>query len=124
MFGFIKNWFKKEEPKEEFYIDFRQLRQNELEQDFNWINQNIDLRYLFERIPYRWLDHIDKCVQYDEIEIATAHLHYWDRCCNWAALCNGRRLDLIPLWEKIKNSKRYKELMIEEKLERMKKDFE
>jgi hypothetical protein len=36
----------------------------------------------------------------------------------------GIDCDLTPLWKKIKNSKRYKELMMEEKLQRMKEDFE
>ena len=121
----IKNWFKKEEPKEEhYYIDFRKLRQRELEQEFNMINNFVDLRYVFERIPYRWVFHIDKCVQYDEIEIATSHLLYWSKMCQFALMTYGIDCDLTPLWNKIKNSKRYKELMLEEKLERMKKDFE
>ena len=120
----IKNWFSPPQPKEEYYIDFRKLRQQELEMDFNMINNYVDLRYVFERIPYRWELHIDKCVQYDEIEIATSHLLYWSKMCQFALMTYGINCDLTPLWKKIKNSKRYKELMIEEKLERMKADFE
>lgn len=120
----IKNWFSPPQPKEEYYIDFRKLRQRELEQDFNMINHDVDLRYVFERIPYRWVYHIDKCVQYDEIEIATQHLLYWSKMCQFALMTYGIDCDLTPLWKKIKNSKRYKELMMEEKLQRMKADFE
>lgn len=121
----IKNWFSPPQPKEEhYYIDFRALRQRELEQDFNMINTYVDLRYVWERIPYRWELHIDKCVQYDEIEIATSHLLYWSKMCQFALTAYGITCDIKPLWDKIKNSKRYKQMMIEHKLERMKADFE
>ena len=120
----IKDWFSPPPPKEEYYIDFRKLRQRELEQDFHMINNYVDLRYVFERIPYRWAFHIDKCVQYDEIEIATAHLLYWSKMCQFAMTAYGITCDIKPLWDKIKNSKRYKQMMMEKKLERMKADFE
>lgn len=53
----LKNWFKKEEPKEEYYIDFRKLRQRELEQEFNSLNNVMDLRFASGMIPYLWSFH-------------------------------------------------------------------
>ena len=124
IFNKLKNWFKKEEPKEEYYIDYRKLRQRELDQDFSMINHDIDLRYVFEKIPYRWVYHIDKCVNYNEIEIATAHLLYWSKMCEFAYVTYGIKCDIKPLWDKIKTSKLYKQYMIEKKMELIKKDFE
>ena len=120
----IKDWISPPKPKEEYYIDFRKLRQRELEMDFNMINNYVDLRYVFERIPYRWQLHIDKCVLYDEIELATSHLLYWSKMCLFASNAYGINCDLKPLWDEIKNSKRYKQMMIEKKMERMMEDFE
>ena len=122
----LKNWFKKEEPKEEYYIDFRKLRQRELEQDFNIFNSHVDFNVLFtsKRIPLSWLEHIEKCVQYEEIEIAISHLLYWSKICHFAYVTYGIDLDIKPIWDKIKTSKPYKQRLLKEKLERMEKDFE
>lgn len=124
MFGFIKKWFKKEETKEEYYIDYRKLRQRELEMDFNMINNLLDFNFLNnKRIPWRWEEHIDRCVKNEEIEIATSHLLYWSKMCYFAHVIYGIDLDIKPLWDKIKTSKRYKEYMIEKKMEQINNDF-
>lgn len=120
----IKDWISPPQPKEEFYIDFRKLRQRELEQDFNSLNTGMDLRFASRTIPYLWSFHIEKCVQYNEIEIAMTHLNWWNRYCEIAAMELGYKFDLTPLWSKIKDSKQYKQMMIEKKMERMKEDFE
>ena len=119
----IKEWISPPQPKEEhYYIDFRALRQRELEQDFNMINSNF-LRVI-KKIPYRWVLHIEKCLDYNELDFAITHLRFWERCCHWSFLDSGYKCDLEPLWEMIKESKPYKQRMLKEKLERMKKDFE
>ncbi len=43
--------------------------------------------------------------------------------CQFAFTAYGIDCDLTPLWNKIKNSKQYKQMMIEKKMERMKEDF-
>ncbi len=88
----IKEWISPtQKHNNEIYIDFRKLRQRELEQEFNMINNYVDLRYVFERIPYRWEDHIDKCVQYDEILLLI--------CCTGAKCVNShlRHMGLIVI---------------------------
>ena len=122
IFNKLKNWFKKEEPKEEYYIDFRKLRQRELDQDFSMINH--DDPFIIKKIPYRWVLHIEKCLDYDELDIAITHLRLWETCCHWSFIDSGYKCDLEPLWEMIKESKPYKQMKLKEKLERMKKDFE
>lgn len=120
----IKDWFSPPQPKEEYYyIDFRKLRQRELEQEFNSLNSGMDLRFASNTIPYLWNFHIEKCVNYNEIEIAITHLNWWNRCCEIAAMEFGYKFDLTPLWSKIKDSKQYKQMMLEQKMERMMEDF-
>lgn len=121
----IKEWISPtQQYHDEIYIDFRKLRQRELEQEFNSLNSGLDFRFTSNTIPYLWNFHIEKCVQYNEIEIALSHLNWWNRCCEMAAMEFGYKLDLTPIWKTIKNSKQYKQIMIEKKIERMKADFE
>lgn len=133
MFGFIKNWFKKEEPKEEYYIDFiklreqsmeeyyidfRKLREKSMEDDLCYIMSNIKLIPGQTHIPATWIYHIEKCVEYGCIETALKHMriffHY----------IPGTNIDLSPLVEMIENSKEYKQMKLKEKLQRIKSDFE
>lgn len=122
----IKNWFKKEEPKEEpkeeYYIYYEKLRQRELDLDFSMINNSVS--FITKKIPYRCVLHIEKCIDYNELDFAITHLRFWEKCCHWSFLNSGYKCDLEPLWEMIKESKQYKQRMLKEKLERMKKDFE
>lgn len=67
---------------------------------------------------------IEKCVNYNEIKIAIYHMNWWNRCCELASMEYGYKFDLTPLWRKIKDSQQYKQMMLEQKMERMKEDFE
>ena len=118
----IKEWFSPAKQDEGFYIDFRKLRQKELDKDFNMINHDIHL--IIKEPPFRWVLHIEKCLEYNELDFAITHLRYWERCCHWANLDYGWKCDLTPLWNKIKDSKQYKQMMMEKKMKRMMEDFQ
>lgn len=118
MFGFIKKWFKKEEPKEEYYINFRKLRQKSMEDDFGYIMSNIKLYPGQTQLPATWLYHIEQCVKYGCIKTALNHIQFLSH------FVPGTKIDLSPLMDMVENSIEYKQMKLNEKLERMKKDFE
>lgn len=118
IFNKLKNWFKKEEPKEEYYIDYRKLRQQSMDDDFCDIMSNIKLIPGQTHIPATWIYHIEKCVEYGCIETALKHMRIF------SYYIQGTNIDLSPLVEMIENSKEYKQMKLKEKIERMKKDFE
>lgn len=121
----IKDWISPQKQcYDEIYIDYRRLRQRELEQDFNSLNTGMDLRFASNAIPYLWKFHIEKCIEYNEIEIAISHFNWWKQYCELASMNLGYKFDLTPLWSTIKDSQQYKQIMIEQKLERLKEDFE
>lgn len=126
MFGFIKKWFKKEEEPEQYhYFDLQKglIRIEELEQfkRREYLNKEFSLLYTIRGNFYNDAleNHIRNCIEYNEIGTAISHLNF---LCSFCFNINNPILERC--WALVKNSKEYKQMKLNEKLERMKADFE
>lgn len=115
----IKNWFKKKEP-DYSYIDIEWTKNYKHAYFSNLLKKEFE-EHLCHYITYSSLYyHILKCIEYDEIEIAIKHLNI----VKTMFVTDTGLQELEKCWDLIKGTKQYKQMIIEQKLERMKEDFE